>query len=66
MLNLAALITEFIGVALALSYFGVAKYISVPLAAAVLIAVTTTGSYRRWERAMYLMIAADLALIHSR
>lgn len=62
-LNLAALITEFIGVALALSYFGVAKYISVPLAAAVLIAVTTTGSYRRWERAMYLMIAADLALI---
>jgi Mn2+/Fe2+ NRAMP family transporter len=62
-LNLAILVTEFIGVALALSYFGVAKSISVPIAAALLIAVTTTGSFRRWERAMYLMIAADLTLI---
>jgi NRAMP (natural resistance-associated macrophage protein)-like metal ion transporter len=62
-LNLATLVTEFIGVALALSYFGVAKSVSVPVAAALLIAVTTSGSFRRWERAMYLMIAADLALI---
>jgi NRAMP (natural resistance-associated macrophage protein)-like metal ion transporter len=62
-LNLATLVTEFIGVALALSYFGVSKSISVPVAAFVLIAVTTSGSFRRWERAMYLMIAADLALI---
>ena len=61
--NLATLVTEFIGVALALSYLGVAKYVSVPVAAALLIAVTTTGNFRRWERAMYLMIAADLALI---
>jgi Mn2+/Fe2+ NRAMP family transporter len=35
----------------------------VPVEAALLIAVTTTGNFRRWERAMYLMIAADLALI---
>jgi len=62
-LNVATLVTEFIGVALALSYFGVAKSVSVPAAAALLVAVTTSGSFRRWERAMYLMIAADLALI---
>ncbi len=62
-LNLAMLVTEFIGVALALSYFGVTKYASVPAAAALLVAVTASGSFRRWERAMYLMIAADLALI---
>jgi NRAMP (natural resistance-associated macrophage protein)-like metal ion transporter len=62
-LNLATLVTEFIGVALALSYFGIAKFVSVPVAAALLIAVTTSGSFRRWERAMYLMIAADVALI---
>jgi Mn2+/Fe2+ NRAMP family transporter len=62
-LNLATLVTEFIGVALALTYFGVPKYVSVPAAAALLIAVTASGSFRRWERAMYAMIAADLALI---
>ena len=62
-LNIATLITEFIGVALALSYFGASKYASVPAAAMLLVAVTATGSYRRWERAMCLMIAADLALI---
>ncbi len=62
-LNLAPLVTEFSGVTLALSYFGVGKYLSVPVAAALLIVVTCTGSFRRWERAMYLMIAADLALI---
>lgn len=62
-LNLATLVTEFVGVALALSYFGVAKTVSVPIAAALLIAVTTGGSFRRWERAMYVMIAADLAVI---
>ena len=62
-LNLATLVTEFIGVALALSYLGVTRYVSAPVAAALLIAVTVTGSFRRWERAMYVMIAADLLLI---
>ncbi len=62
-LNLATLVTEFIGVALALSYLGLTKYASVPVAAALLIAVTVSGNFRFWERAMYLMIAADLALI---
>ena len=62
-LNLATLVTEFIGVALALSYFGVPKYASAPAAAIVLVALTATGSFRRWERAMYVMIAANLALI---
>jgi NRAMP (natural resistance-associated macrophage protein)-like metal ion transporter len=62
-LNLATLVTEFIGVALALSYLGLTKYASVPVAAALLIAVTVSGNFRFWERAMYLMIVADLALI---
>ncbi|MGO9958638.1 MAG: NRAMP family divalent metal transporter [Solirubrobacteraceae bacterium] len=62
-LNLAILVTEFIGIALALSYFGVPADASVPTAAAALVAVTMSGSFRRWARAMYLMIGADLALI---
>jgi Mn2+/Fe2+ NRAMP family transporter len=62
-LNLATLVTEFIGVALALSYFGVTRTVSVPIAAVLLVVVTCAGSFRRWERAMYVMIVADLALI---
>jgi Mn2+/Fe2+ NRAMP family transporter len=62
-LNLATLVTEFIGVALAVNYLEVGKYVSVPVAAMLLIAVTCSGSFRRWERAMYVMVAADLALI---
>jgi Mn2+/Fe2+ NRAMP family transporter len=62
-LNLAMLLTEFIGVALALSYFGVSRYASVPIAALALVAVTAGGSFRRWERVMYAMIVADLALV---
>lgn len=46
-LNLAILVTEFIGVALALSYFGATKYASVPVAATLLVAVTASGSFRR-------------------
>ncbi len=62
-LNFAILVTEFIGVALSLSYFGVSKYIAVPLAAVALIAVTGTGSFRRWERAMYVLVVANVILI---
>src|SRR5712664_4001615 len=42
-LNFLTLVTEFIGVSLALGYFGVSPFISVPVAAALLIAVTITG-----------------------
>jgi Mn2+/Fe2+ NRAMP family transporter len=62
-LNLVTLITEFIGVTFALGYFGISRYVSVPLAAATLIAVSAGGSFRRWERAMYVMIALDVTLI---
>jgi Mn2+/Fe2+ NRAMP family transporter len=62
-LNFAILVTEFIGVALSLSYLGVSRYVAVPLAAAGLIIVTAGGSFRRWERAMYLLVIGDLSLI---
>src|ERR1700737_1977595 len=39
-LNFLTIVTEFIGVSLALEYFGVSKHIAVPLAALVLIAIT--------------------------
>jgi Mn2+/Fe2+ NRAMP family transporter len=61
-LNFLTIVTEFIGISLAMSYFGVSPYISVPIAAATLIAITASGSFRRWERSMFAFIAASLVL----
>jgi Mn2+/Fe2+ NRAMP family transporter len=63
LLNFLTIVTEFIGVSLALAYFGVSPYIAVPLAAAGLVGITLSGSFRRWERAMFAFIAASLLLI---
>jgi Mn2+/Fe2+ NRAMP family transporter len=62
-LNFLTIVTEFIGVSLALGYFGVPKYIAVPLAALALIAMTVTGSFRRWERFMYLFVITNFLAI---
>ncbi|NKQ58555.1 divalent metal cation transporter [Amycolatopsis sp. K13G38] len=63
LLNFLTIVTEFIGVSLALSYFGVSKYVSVPVTAVVLVVITASGSFRRWERAMFAFIAASLLII---
>jgi Mn2+/Fe2+ NRAMP family transporter len=62
LLNFLTIVTEFIGVSLAMRYFGVSQYISVPIAAVMLVAITASGSFRRWERAMFLFIAASIVL----
>jgi Mn2+/Fe2+ NRAMP family transporter len=62
-LNFLTIVTEFIGVSLALSYFGVSKYLAVPMAAVALIAITASGSFRRWERAMLAFIAVSVVLV---
>jgi len=62
-LNFLTIVTEFIGVSLALAYFGVSPYIAVPIAAALLVGITLSGSFRRWERAMFAFIGASLLLI---
>ena len=62
-LNFLTITTEFIGVSLALGYFGVSAYISVPLAALSLVVMTASGSFRRWERFMFVFIFANLLVI---
>ena len=62
-LDFLTIVTEFIGVDLALSYFGVSKYVSVPLAALGLLAITASGSFRRWERFMLVFVVANFLLI---
>ena len=61
-LNFLTIVTEFIGVALAADYFGVSHYIAVPLAAILLVAITASGSFRRFETAMLAFIAVSLVL----
>jgi Mn2+/Fe2+ NRAMP family transporter len=62
-LNFLTIVTEFIGVSLALRYFGVSPYISVPVTAVVLVGITASGSFRRWEQAMFAFIAVSLVVV---
>src|SRR6267143_564218 len=63
LLNFLTISTEFIGVSLAAEYFGIRPYVIVPLAALLLIAITLTGNFRRWERAMFVFLLASLMVL---
>src|SRR5271170_6945340 len=45
-LNFLTIVTEFIGIDLALGYFGISQFIAVPFAAVALVALTASGSFR--------------------
>nr|WP_230422672.1 NRAMP family divalent metal transporter [Catenulispora pinistramenti] len=62
LVNSLTIVTEFIGVALALNYFGVPQKVSVPLAAVLLFAVVAGGSFRRWERFLFGLIAVNIVM----
>ena len=63
LLNFLTIVTEFIGITLAADYIGVSKYLVVPASAVALVAIMATGSFRRWERAMFVFIAVTLVQI---
>jgi len=63
LLNFLTISTEFIGVSLAAEYFGFSPYVIVPLAALILIGITVTGNFRRWERAMFVFLFASLLVL---
>ncbi|HKI43121.1 MAG TPA: NRAMP family divalent metal transporter [Mycobacterium sp.] len=63
LLNFLTIVTEFIGISLAADYIGVSKYVVVPTSAVALVAIMATGSFRRWERAMFVFIAVSLLQI---
>ena len=63
LLNFLTIVTEFIGVTLALGYFGVSKYVAVPIAAVALISLTASGSFRFWERSMFIFVLGNLLVI---
>jgi NRAMP (natural resistance-associated macrophage protein)-like metal ion transporter len=62
-LNTLTIVTEFIGVSLALSFLGLPKSVSVPTAAVVLFAVVAGGSFRRWERFLFALIAVNILVV---
>ncbi|OBB68592.1 NRAMP family divalent metal transporter [Mycobacterium sp. 852014-50255_SCH5639931] len=62
-LNALTIVTEFIGVALALGFLGCPKVIAIPAAAVLLFAVVAGGSFRRWEGLMFLLIAVNVLVI---
>ncbi len=61
--NALTIVTEFIGVALALGFLGCPKIVAVPAAAVLLFAVVAGGSFRRWEGLMFLLIAVNVLII---
>ncbi|OJZ69185.1 manganese transporter [Mycobacterium paraffinicum] len=63
LLNALTIVTEFIGVALALGFLGCPKVIAIPAAAVLLFAVVAGGSFRRWEGLMFLLIAVNVLVI---
>lgn len=63
LLNFLTIVTEFIGISLAAEYIGISKYVAVPISAVALVAIMASGSFRRWERAMFIFIAVTLLQI---
>jgi Mn2+/Fe2+ NRAMP family transporter len=62
-LNFLTIATEFVGIKQSSEYFGMSKWLVVPLAAVVLIGITASGNFRRWERAMFVFLAISLLVI---
>ena len=62
-LSVLTLVADFSGVAMSLGYFGVSRLVAVPVAAAFLIGVAAAGSFRGWERAMYVLVCASLVAV---
>ncbi|MBV9281652.1 MAG: Nramp family divalent metal transporter, partial [Chloroflexi bacterium] len=62
-LNFLTIVTEFIGISLAMSHFGVSPAIAVPAFALLLVGMTVTGSFRTWERFMYVFIALNFLAV---
>ncbi|MGH3854665.1 MAG: NRAMP family divalent metal transporter [Pseudonocardiaceae bacterium] len=61
-INAVTIVLEFIGVSQALAFFGLPQYVSVPVAAVVLFMMVAGGTFRRWERLLFVLVAVDLVV----
>jgi NRAMP (natural resistance-associated macrophage protein)-like metal ion transporter len=62
-LNGLTIVTEFIGISLGLSYLGIPQIPGVIVAALVVLAAVSTGSFKRFERVCIALIAGSFLLI---
>jgi Mn2+/Fe2+ NRAMP family transporter len=62
-LNALTIVTEFIGISLAISYLGLPKIPTVVVAALAMIGAVSTGSFRRFERLCLGLVAFSLLVI---
>jgi len=63
LLNALTIVTEFIGISLALDYLGLPKELGIAAGAAIIIAAAGTGDFRRFERIAMLLVFGSLALV---
>jgi Mn2+/Fe2+ NRAMP family transporter len=63
LLNALTIVTEFIGITLALGYLGLSKELGVIAAAGIIIAAAGTGDFRRFERFALLLVFGSFLLV---
>ena len=63
LLNALTIVTEFIGIALGLDYLGVPRLVGVAIASILIVAAASTGSFRRFERFMMVLVFGSLLLV---
>jgi NRAMP (natural resistance-associated macrophage protein)-like metal ion transporter len=63
LLNALTIVTEFIGISLALDYLGLPRELGVIASAAIIIAAAGTGDFRRFERFALLLCFGSLLLV---
>jgi len=63
LLNALTIVTEFIGISLALDYLGLPKQIGVALSGILVMAAAGTGDFRRFERFAMVLVAGSLLLV---
>jgi Mn2+/Fe2+ NRAMP family transporter len=63
LLNALTIVTEFIGISLALGFLGVSKPLGVIIAAVLIMVAAGTGSFRRFERFSLFLVVGSLLLV---
>jgi Mn2+/Fe2+ NRAMP family transporter len=63
LLNALTIVTEFIGISLALDYLGLPRELGVIASAAIIVAAAGTGDFRRFERFSLLLCFGSLLLV---
>src|SRR5271165_3653518 len=63
LLNALTIVTEFIGISLALDYLGLDKATGVIVSAALIMVAVSTGDFRRFERFAMVLVGASFLLV---